>query len=524
MKFGLEQQIIDTFIEVFEANSKVDKAYMFGSRAKGNYRPDSDIDIAIKGKDLNTGDIIAMSVAFETKGISDKIDLINYDSIKEPALKDHIDRVGIEFFSIWQETKIGKIPSSWKLMTLDEIKSKEKKAIISGPFGSNISSKYFVPKGVPVIRGNNLSLGLGKKFKDDGFVFITEEKANELGTWAVKEDIIFTAVGTIGQVGILLGNEKYRKYIISNKQLRLTVDKSIVSPLFAYYWFASPAMIDTIEQRNTGSSVPLINLSVLKSLNIPIPQKWEQELIVQILGSLDDKIDLLHRQNKTLEQLAETLFRNYFPMTSDENNFVELGNYVECINGVSYKSSELNPSKVGMVSLKSFDRNGGFSIEGFKEFTGKYKEKQVVVEGDLIVAHTDITQDAEVIGNPALIISNPNFDTMIISMDIVKVISKVDWISNEFLYILMKTREFKSHCEGCANGSTVLHLNKQAIPTFEFPVPDKTKISDFTKQAKDLVNKTFLNHRQIRNLVKTRDTLLPKFMSGEIRVILKNLD
>ena len=272
-----------------------------------------------------------------------------------------------------------------------------------------------------------------------------------------------------------------------------------------------------LQQMGDGSVQDNINLGTFEQIKFPFPPLPEQTAIASILSSLDDKIDLLHRQNKTLEQLAETLFRSYFPMTNEENKYVELGNYVDCINGVSYKSSELNPSKVGMVSLKSFDRNGGFSIDGFKEFTGKFKEKQEVVEGDLIVAHTDITQDAEVIGNPALVISNPNFDTMTISMDIVKVISKVDWISIEFLYFLMRTREFKSHCEGCANGSTVLHLNKQAIPTFEFPKPDKTKIADFTKQAREIVNKIFLNHRQLRSLVKTRDTLLPKLMSGEVR-------
>ena len=221
--------------------------------------------------------------------------------------------------SEWKETAIGLIPKDWDLKTIDEIKSSEKKSIISGPFGSNISAKYFTPNGVPVVRGNNLSLELGVKFKDNGFVFITEEKANELSTWAKKDDIIFTAVGTIGQVGILLGNEKYSKYIISNKQLRIRINESIVEPLFAYYWFSCPQMTETIVQRNTGSSVPLINLSVLKSLYIPIPPKSIRLNIVKILSCLDDKIDLLHRQNKTLEQLAETLFRQWFVEEAEDS-------------------------------------------------------------------------------------------------------------------------------------------------------------------------------------------------------------
>jgi len=103
-------------------------------------------------------------------------------------------------------------------------------------------------------------------------------------------------------------------------------------------------------------------------------------------------------------------------------------------------------------------------------------------------------------------------------MDIVKVISKVDWIGTEFLYFLMKTREFKNHCEGCANGSTVLHLSKQAIPTFEFPEPEKEKVLEFTKQANEILKKFFINHKQLRNLVLLRETLMPKLMSGEATI------
>lgn len=84
-----------------------------------------------------------------------------------------------------------------------------------------------------------------------------------------------------------------------------------------------------------------------------------------------------------------------------------------------------------------------------------YKEQHVVTQGDLVVAHTDITQDAEVIGNPVLVVSNPAYGKLVISMDLVKVTSKYEWLSNEFLYRMMRTREFKQHCLGYSNGSTV---------------------------------------------------------------------
>src|SRR5690554_5189398 len=102
MRFGLEEHIFMRLNEVFEANSKVDKALIFGSRAKGNYRPDSDIDIAIKGADITLDDILKMQVAFEEKGIKFKIDLVYCDTIQEKGLIEHIDRVGIEIYSKWK--------------------------------------------------------------------------------------------------------------------------------------------------------------------------------------------------------------------------------------------------------------------------------------------------------------------------------------------------------------------------------------------------------------------------------------
>lgn len=124
--------------------------------------------------------------------------------------------------------------SKWIHTTLNDICRSDKGAIISGPFGSNISSKFFVLDGVPVIRGNNLSLSLDK-FYDDDFVFVTEEKADELNCYAEEGDLIFTAAGTIGQVGILEAPLKYKKYVISNKQLRARIDTRKVDLLYAYY-------------------------------------------------------------------------------------------------------------------------------------------------------------------------------------------------------------------------------------------------------------------------------------------------
>ena len=185
---------------------------------------------------------------------------------------------------------------------------------------------------------------------------------------------------------------------------------------------------------------------------------------------------------------------------------------------VFHKGSELNPSDCALVSLKSFDRNGGFRLDGFKEYTGNYKKNQIVTQGDIAVAHTDITQDAAVIGNPVYIISDPRFKTMVVSMDLVKVEPKNEWLSKEFIYFLLRTKDFKQHCLGFSNGSTVLHLSKNAIPQYTFLIPPKQTIILFSKTVQPLFMKQIENIIQIRTLEKLRDTLLPKLMNGEIRV------
>lgn len=169
--------------------------------------------------------------------------------------------------------------SKWIHTTLNDICRSDKGAIISGPFGSNISSKFFVLDGVPVIRGNNLSLSLDK-FYDDDFVFVTEEKADELNCYAEEGDLIFTAAGTIGQVGILEAPLKYKKYVISNKQLRARIDTRKVDLLYAYYWFASAWMQNYFIRNNKGSTVPLITLSELKDAPIWLQKHWHKKFAI----------------------------------------------------------------------------------------------------------------------------------------------------------------------------------------------------------------------------------------------------
>jgi len=307
-------------------------------------------------------------------------------------------------------------------------------------------------------------------------------------------------------------NAYQRTYVITGKNNKVADLK--------YLFYSIKSQLQEFKNISIGSATRFLTMQIFDGFILNLPPFTEQKSIASILSSLDDKIDLLHRQNATLEKMAETLFRQWFvEEAKDEWEEIRLGSIVEVINGVSYKSDDLNSSKIAMVTLKNFDRNGGFRMDGYKEYTGKYKEQHILKEGDLVVAHTDITQEADVIGNPVMAIGSSKYDTMVFSMDLVKVISKDENYSNEFLYLIMKSNEFKEHCLGYSNGSTVLHLSKKAVPEYEMKLPPYNLINDFSKMVKPLVEKQFKNQTQISTLTTLRDTLLPKLMSGEVRVV-----
>jgi Restriction endonuclease S subunits len=393
--------------------------------------------------------------------------------------------------------------SEWKEYKLGEITTEIGDGIHGTPNYSETGEYYF-------INGNNIVNG--KVVIKSDTKKVDSEQFQKYRKPLSDRTILLSINGTIGSVGYY-NNEKC---ILGKSACYLNI-KDTVDKHFVYYVFLSDDFQNHLQNIATGTTIQNVPLKGLRESIISLPPLETQRRIASILSSLDDKIDLLYRENATLEQMAETMFRQWFVVEAKEEwEEGKLGDYVELVNGVSYKGDELQPSNVAMVTLKSFDRNGGFRMDGYKEFTGKFKKEQVLYDGDLVVAHTDITQEADVIGNPVIVIGKNQYETITFSMDVVKVVSKSEFFSNSFLYYLMKTQAFKEHCLGYANGSTVLHLSKKAIPEFEFYVPPKEILHHFQEQAESINKMILNNNNEIHTLSETRDGLLPKLMLNEI--------
>src|SRR5438132_2763568 len=157
--------------------------------------------------------------------------------------------------------------ADWVEVSVDEIRGTGANALATGPFGSSISSRFFQSYGVPVIRGNNLSEDVGVRLTHDDLVFLSEEKAAEFVRSIVgRGDLIFTCWGTIGQVGLIDEHSPYERYVISNKQMKLTPDPKRTDSLYLYYLFSGPEISNRIRSWAIGSSVPGFNLGQLRAL------------------------------------------------------------------------------------------------------------------------------------------------------------------------------------------------------------------------------------------------------------------
>jgi type I restriction enzyme, S subunit len=424
--------------------------------------------------------------------------------------------------------------TDWKEYTLGELALTAKKAIISGPFGSNISSKFFVERGIPVIRGNNLPNDM-RKFNDNGFVFITTEKAIELNCWAQKDDLLFTAAGTIGQVGLLTGKEKYQKYVISNKQIRVRLNQEIVDPLFAYYHFSNPLMNEYIKNRNTGSTIPLINLSVVRSLPITLPPLTTQTAIAEILSSLDDKIELNNQINRELEALAQALFKQWFVEFEFPNE-----------NGEPYQSSggEMVDSELGEIP-KGWRVKKISSVCEVKD--GTHDSPKQVFDGKYLITSKHL-KSSYIDFDSAYKISESDYfdvnkrskvDKYDILITMIGTVGNLYFVSEDPNYAIKNIGLFKTSQAGDFGFFFYEYLNSDFITKFyqerlagstqqyltlktlrETPVLyDEGIISKYIKVIRELREQIFLFATENQSLIELRDTLLPKLISGELEVL-----
>lgn len=305
-------------------------------------------------------------------------------------------------------------------------------------------------------------------------------------------------------------------------------DKAV--PDFIYYALTKQEVTEQLQAiaEQSVSAYPSLKPSDIENLELMLPDKKTQERIVAILRSIDEKIKENNAINNNLLEQIKTIctawLSEYKPfdgvMPSD---WVEtpLSDIAEFISGYSYKGTELTDSTIAMATIKNFDRKGGFKLDGYKEIipSSKLKESQHAELFDTLVAHTDLTQNAEVIGNAEPIMSKSGYDDIVFSMDLVKVLPKKDGVSKFLIAAILQDKKFKAHCLGYVNGTTVLHLSKKALPEYKLFLPsDFSTLKPLDEVVTALYKQVSSNISENTYLEELRESLLPKLMSGELDV------
>jgi len=276
-----------------------------------------------------------------------------------------------------------------------------------------------------------------------------------------------------------------------------------------------------LEELNEDSAVPGLNRNTFYSLKVKFPPLSEQRAIASILSSLDDKIDLLHRQNKTLEQLAGTLFRQWFPPTQElrrtgveqaDDSWEEKSLYdlMEIIGGGTPKTevSEYWDGEINWMTGKDITAN-------HKQFILS-AEKNITSEGlknsstKLLPKFASVVSARGTVGKICLL-SRP----MAFSQTNYGILPKIkDCFFFTFLLLSYSIEELQS----ASYGSVFDTITTNTFKEHKVSIPKENEIIKFEKRVLSIFYKMNSNTIQIRALTKLRDTLLPKLMSGEVRV------
>ncbi len=454
----------------------------------------------------------------------------------------------------------------WRLCTLEDLAVAEY-GLVDGPFGSNLPAACYQDTGIPVVRGSNLSVGSGK-FKQHEFVFVSQRKFQELSrSGCVADDIVFTKKGTLGQTGMIPADGPYLEYLLSSNQMRLRVNKAKAIPSFVYYCVSSPESVRKIIRDSESTGVPKINLEYLRSFPIKLPSLEAQKNITHILGTLDDKIELNRQTNQTLESLAQALFKSWFvDFDPVIDNALAAGNDIpEPLKARAAARQALGderkplPEEIRHEFPDAFEfvDEMGWVPRGWKlssvdsEFTLKggatpsTKNSEFWEDGDIPWTTPKDLSDSEtkvLLGTarkitaaglakissgllpectvlmssraPVGYLALPTIPVAInqgyIALICDKVLSPV--------YAVQWLETVMDDVKQRASGTTFAEISKKSFREIPLIVPGEACVEAFSSITEDLYKTMECNLHTSERLSKTRDTLLPKLLSGELTI------
>ena len=401
-----------------------------------------------------------------------------------------------------KDQEVDEIPYHWQRVKLGDVVD------IIGGFA--FKSKHFCNNGnLHVVKIKNIKppyINIQQAEK----INLSHHREQQLKKFILnKGDFVVAMTGaTIGKIGKIITGEKV---YINQRVAKFNINNN-VNKKFIYYTIKSNNFQSFIQMNiDSHSAQENISTNSIGQFHILLPPLVEQEAIAEVLSSLDDKIELLHKQNKTLENIAQTLFHKWF-IQDAKNDWEEkpLDDVLSVKGGTtpSTKNTKYWNGKILWSTPKDLSKNQYIYLFKTNKKITKLGLKQI--SSGILPAGTLLLSSRAPIGYLAF-----SVHPIAINQGYIAIIDNKG-LPKEIIYLWLKLNMeyIKSHAEG----STFLEINKSSFKKLIIKLPLKQYINLFYDLIEPLFKKIFINSNQIRKLENLHNTLLPKLISGKIKV------
>lgn len=432
----------------------------------------------------------------------------------------------------------------WQEVPFETLAADEKGAIAIGPFGSRMKADVYVSAGIPVIRGTNIT---GTRWLKDDWVYVSQEFAGGIRNCVVQPgDLVFPHRGAIGEVALI--EPQHGKMVLSTSMMKFRPDQGKANPLFLYYYFRSTRGRQEILRYSSQVGTPGIGqpLTSMRKFLVPNPSLPTQNAIADILGTLDDKIELNRQMNRTLEAMARAVFKAWFvdfePVKAksagatsfrgmaqpvfdqlpDDFTDSELGpvpkgwevsplsDLVELIGGGTpkRKMAEYWDGDIPWFSVRDAPNDGDVWVIDTEEKITKAGVENSSAK--IMKAGTSIISARGTVGRLAL-----TAVPMAMNQSCYGVTGK-NGVGDFFVYFTLHHAVVE--LQQRSHGSVFDTITRKTFDGLHRVRPPSSMLSAFEEVVSSYLMKMRGNLFENRRLANIRDTLLPKLISGDLRV------
>ena len=411
------------------------------------------------------------------------------------------------------------LPRGWRVQSVAELQRAGVLLVEDGNHGENRPLPHeFVDTGVAFIRAADMG-STGQILFNSASRISAGARARIRKGIGASGDVLLSHKGTVGKLAIAPNDAE--PFVCSPQTTfwRVLRDDQI-DRRYLYVFMRSPYFHEQLRSRKGETDMAdYVSLTVQRTLSVVLPTIDEQRGIGDVLGALDDKIELNDRTRETLRHVVHTRFAlSYSASEADSWPVTTLADHVEVTRGLSYNGAGLADDGMPMHNLNSVYEGGGYKYDGLKRYTGEHKPRHVVVPGDLIVANTEQGHELRLIGYSA-IVPKAFGDRGLFSHHLYRVRPLASsYLTAHFLDELLRSPTVREQIVGCTNGTTVNMLSSDGLQRPVFRLPPTNIVEQFTLLAEGIADRQENLRAESMQLTKTRDALLPRLLSGELRV------